>query len=229
MNSSLLQSELDEEENGGRMASMAFGIVIDNSDPDSQGRVLVQLSSLSQDGNTLPYNRSCWARVFSLNKCRKQYKLIVPEVNDRVIVTFQTSAYDNPLIVGIIPKDLQISASPSNVHSNEGRGITKIRTPGGHEIFFDIGLENQLEIHTKSGSTIKFDDSNNNSKIIVGNKDTNHNNNFVIINTSNDHVSIITQKDLRIKARSIEIESAENMSLKSGSTMTINGSMVKIN
>ncbi len=163
-------------------------------------------------------------------KYRKQYKLILPKVNDQVIVTFQTGVYDNPLIVGTIPKELQISASASNVHNNEGcHSIAKIRTRGGHEIFFDTTLEKQLEIHTKSGSTIKFDDSSNNSKITIGRKHTNQNNNCVIIDTSNDHVSITTQRDLRISARNIEIESSENMSLKSGSTMALNGSMVKIN
>lgn len=44
-----------------------------------------------------------------------------------------------------------------------------------------------------------------------------------------DTVSLTTQRDLWIKAKNIEIEADETIRLKSGSTMTINGSLTKIN
>ncbi len=230
MNSSLQESELDEEEKGSRISSIAFGIVLDNSDTDGDGKVLVKLYSLSEDGDTLPYNRICRANVFYINKSSKEFRIFIPEINDQVIVTFQTRGYDNPLIVGIIPKELQTSMNGADVHNNEEiRSITRILTRAGYELFFDTTLENQVEIHTKSGSIIRVDESNNNSKIMIGNKNANHNNNWIIIDTSSEQISITTKKDLRIKAPNIEIESAENMNLKCGSTMTLNGSIVKIN
>ena len=44
-----------------------------------------------------------------------------------------------------------------------------------------------------------------------------------------DSISISTQKNLHFKAPNVEIEASETMRLKSGETMTINGSIVKIN
>jgi hypothetical protein len=44
-----------------------------------------------------------------------------------------------------------------------------------------------------------------------------------------DSVSLTTRRDLRIKAKNIEIEADDKVHLKSGSTMTINGSLIKIN
>ena len=44
-----------------------------------------------------------------------------------------------------------------------------------------------------------------------------------------DTISLTTQRDLRIRAKNIEIEADETIRLKSGSTMSMNGSLIKIN
>ena len=52
---------------------------------------------------------------------------------------------------------------------------------------------------------------------------------FVEIVPTQNSISICGPVDLHIKAVNVEIEAEREMKLKSGSVMTINGSLVKIN
>jgi hypothetical protein len=49
------------------------------------------------------------------------------------------------------------------------------------------------------------------------------------LDPTHNSISISSQMDLHIKAPNIEIEADKFMNLKSGSIMTINGDIVKIN
>jgi hypothetical protein len=96
----------------------------------------------------------------------------------------------------------------------------------------------QIEIQTKSGYRIIIA-QNSCSEIerivIRDNSDsTSHNSseekvNSIEIDPFQNSVSIFTEMNLRIRARNVNIEANEAMNLKSGSIMTINGSLVKIN
>lgn len=117
-------------------------------------------------------------------------------------------------------------------------------------------VEEKIEFHTKLGTKITIVTHNGNSSTslfervsIVYSKDkSNHYNSVdsdgstngngsqlktkntsMEIEISNEGMSMTTQSDLLIKAGNIVIEADDTMKLKSGSTLTINGSMVKIN
>ena len=94
-----------------------------------------------------------------------------------------------------------------------------------------IEEEKTLEIQTKSGyKIIIYANPLSLGEIIKIQKyDAEHIPPLIEFDTAKQSILISTKKNLSIKADNIEIESKETMKLKSGSTMTINGSLVKIN
>lgn len=224
----LLKSDLAKPESDSRMPLVVFGIVLDTCDPECLGRILVLLSSPSRDGKNGLYNTKCWARALYSNNCGK-CRSFAPNIDDHVIVTFQEDVYDTPIIVGIIPKELHPVIISANDECEDIRSNAKINTGHGHHLFFDTNLFNHLEINIKSGRTITLNDCLESSKITISEENATQGNANVTVNMSDTQLSITTNKDLKIKARNIEIESEEMLSLKSTSTMTLIGSIVKIN
>jgi hypothetical protein len=96
----------------------------------------------------------------------------------------------------------------------------------------DEGKE-KIEFVLRSGIRISVNLTSSRSKaerIIVTIDDASHPKvNSTEMEVQPDTISLTTQRDLRIKAKNIEIEADETIQLKSGSTMTINGSLIKIN
>ena len=95
--------------------------------------------------------------------------------------------------------------------------------------------EEQIEIETICGYRIIVTriKSSGYDRLVIMNNGT-HNNlqekiNSIRIDLSQNSVLLSTEKNLSIKASSINIEASESMNLKSGSVMTINGSLVRIN
>src|SRR6185312_9649556 len=97
--------------------------------------------------------------------------------------------------------------------------------------------QNQIEIHTTNRQKISFSNQNDSvsEKIIITKLDKNSkgiddNNNSIIINPSENSLSIIGDKmNLNIKVQNLSIEATENITLNAKSTTRINGKMVCIN
>lgn len=106
-----------------------------------------------------------------------------------------------------------------------------IKTRGGHEIFFDDkDLNYGLEIRTRSGHLIKFESSSYNEpeNILIEKNESKRHKSSIHLDSAGQ-ISIMDAPTLKIKAENIEIEATDKMKLVSGSTMTINGPVVKIN
>lgn len=202
-----------------RINGVAVGIVTNNYDDEKHlGRVKIYFPWLSQK------NETDWVRICSFMAGRERGGFFLPEVGDEVLVAFEHGDINSPFVLGSLWSK---EDKPPETNVDGKNNIRKIKSRSGHEIIFDDsqGLE-LLSIHTKSGHNILLDDTPGSEKITIKDKTEN---NYIEINSSQKSISISSQMDLSIKANSIKIEASENMKITSGSSMTINGSMVSIN
>jgi hypothetical protein len=101
------------------------------------------------------------------------------------------------------------------------------------EHLYEANSNEQIEVHTRSGYRIIIGRTNSGSdKIVITNSTKNEETEqgpFLEIVPTQNSISISTPTDLHIKAKHIDIQATEGMRLESGSVVTINGSLVKIN
>lgn len=77
-----------------RIQGSVIGVVTNNADPDTLGRVKLAFPWLA------PYYESDWARVVQYGAGRKWGGLFVPEVGDEVLVAFEFGDVRRPYVVG---------------------------------------------------------------------------------------------------------------------------------
>jgi phage protein D/phage baseplate assembly protein gpV len=78
----------------GSSSGVVVGIVTDNDDPDRLGRVKLRFPSMSAD------YESNWARVAAPGNGASRGMVWIPEVNDEVLVAFESGDRQRPFVVG---------------------------------------------------------------------------------------------------------------------------------
>jgi len=112
-------------------SGLLIGIVTDNQDPLSQGRVKVLFPSLSHD------HASEWARLVVPGGGDKRGIAFLPEVNDEVLVGFEQGDLDHPYVLGGLWNGRD--APPQALNTPASRGVQKrvLVSRAGHKIVFD--------------------------------------------------------------------------------------------
>ncbi|MDQ6863911.1 MAG: phage baseplate assembly protein V [Thermoproteota archaeon] len=227
MTGNLTDFNLGETNVDKKISGVVRGIITDNNDPNNLGRVRVHFSGLSYE------NETDWIKIFGSIFDEDGWTSFSPKLGEEVLVAFEHGDFNHPIVLGFLRNKQQVKLADSSIENFDKNNteVKKIITRGGHEIIFDDAHRNdQIEIHTKAGHNIVFDESRNNgSEKIVISKVLSDDKNFIEIDSYCDSILISAQTDLNIKAADIEIEATGIMSLKSGSTMTFNGSLIKIN
>jgi uncharacterized protein involved in type VI secretion and phage assembly len=209
-----------EEMRGRRIEGIVLGIVTNNQDPESVGRVKVKFPWL-EDGD-----ESYWARVATLMAGNDRGTFFLPEVEDEVLVAFDHGDINHPYVMGTLWNGVD---TPPETNENGKNNIRKIKSRSGHEIIFDDNdeeMKEKIEIRTNAGHTIVLDDSAGGEKIEIKDKTGN---NSIVIDSVQNAITISSQMKLSIKSPMIEIEAEGMMTLKSGANMTIQGAIVQIN
>ena len=113
-----------------RLLGVVVGVVAKNYDQQMPGRICVQIPVRDDKANELK-----WARLAMPSSGTEWGHYFLPEVGDQVLLAFEHGNIEKPYVIGCVPKD-----------SN------KFLTGSVHE-------KNQIKrIVTKNGSTIQFDD-----------------------------------------------------------------------
>ena len=152
----------------GRYYSLYTGIVTDNADPQSQGRVKVRVPALGRDE---PLTQ--WAYPVTPFAGRSYGFFFPPEVGDNVWVMFEGGNPDLPIYVGGWFGNPSKGPSSSEVPTEASpRGkspvIRELRTPSGHRLIFDdTDGSGSITIQTPKGILLKLDDSDGSLKIIA--------------------------------------------------------------
>jgi uncharacterized protein involved in type VI secretion and phage assembly len=73
---------------------LVVGVVTNNNDPDQMGRVRVKYPSLSDS------EESAWARVASMSAGKERGLMMLPQVEEEVIVGFEHGDTRRPIVIG---------------------------------------------------------------------------------------------------------------------------------
>ncbi|MCW5317869.1 VgrG-related protein [Nostoc sp. KVJ3] len=155
--------------------TLLVGIVTDNKDPRSWGRVKLMFPTLTEE------HTSDWARVVAVGAGSNRGFDCLPEVGDEVLVGFEHGDIHRPYVIGGVwngkdapPEKVSDSVTGSVrlrtiktrvghvlqfVEEDKGSSKTGIRveTTGGHKIYLNDS-DRCIEIETTGGHKIKMDD-----------------------------------------------------------------------
>lgn len=214
----LLTDQTGLEARRGRVHGAVVGIVTNNKDPEKLGRVKVKFPWLTDA------DESHWARVATFMAGKERGGWFLPEVDDEVLVLFEHGDVRFPFVVGSLWNGVDAAAYGNADGKNNVRAIT---SRSGHELIFDDDAQKgRLEIHTKAGHRILLDDSTGSEKILIEDKSGN---NKVEMDAVKGSIAVEAQMKLSLKAQTVEIEAGIALKLKSGATLEIQGTLVKIN
>jgi uncharacterized protein involved in type VI secretion and phage assembly len=205
---------------GGKIEGVLVGIVTNNKDPDGLGRVRVRFPVRESNDD------SYWARIATLMAGKGRGSFFLPEVGDEVLVAFEEGNAEHPYIIGGLWNGQD---TPPETNSDGKNNIRKIRSRSGHEIRFNDDAETKgekLVIRTNAGHVITLDDSDGKEKIEIKDKTEN---NSITIDSNQRAITIASDMKLSLKSQVIEIEAQGMMTLKANATLTIQGTLVKIN
>jgi phage protein D/phage baseplate assembly protein gpV len=200
---------------GGRSAvSVVVGLVLDNQDPSGLGRVKINLPGLSEDES------GHWARVAAPMAGGGRGMFFLPEINDEVLVAFEQGDITRPYVLGALWNGQD---KPPESNSDGQNNIRLIKSRSGHSVRFDdtAGSE-KIEIVDKSGENSVTIDTKSNTISIKSTQD-------VVIEAPRGKISL-RAKSVEVKSTAdTNVEAQTTMDLKASATMTIKGQRVNIN
>ena len=139
--------------------------VVDNQDPDAQGRVKVRLP-WSPDGSS---GYETWARLATMMAGGNRGTWFVPDKDDEVLVAFGGGNPDHPYVVGALwngqDSPPQTMDSDNNVKAIVSRNDIRVSlddTQGAETLTLSTPGGQKLTL-TDQGSTIRLEDSSGNS------------------------------------------------------------------
>ena len=139
----------------GRIYGVVVAVVTNNGDPGGLGRVKVKFPWLSDA------YESDWARVMSPMAGKGRGVLMLPEVDDEVLVMFEQGQVDHPYVIGALwngvdTPPLSNTDGQNNVRSitsRSGHTITLDDTPGAEKITISDGAGSEtIVLDSASGS-----------------------------------------------------------------------------
>jgi uncharacterized protein involved in type VI secretion and phage assembly len=231
---------------GARVDGMRLGIVTNVSDPENRGRVKLRFPWLSDD------YESDWARVLQLGAGVDRGLVLLPEVNDEVMVVFEND-YRRPYVLGGLYNGVDTAPFSPAVDSGSGTVQTRaFRSRTGHELVFsDADGAETVELRAKHDPdreatkvSVLLDGAANTLRIETSTD--NHTVSFLLdasngslkVDTSGDvtvaakgKASISTDKDFSVDAKGKgTIQAAKGLTLSSSSgEVTVRGTKIKLN
>lgn len=190
-------------------------MVTNLDDPDDLGRVKVKFPALGGS----PEIESWWVRIAAPMAGAERGFMILPEVNDEVLIAFEHGDVNRPYIVGGLWSSTDKPPKPKSEAIADGQVIQRVlKTRAGHLVILsDKVEEEQISITSMSGHTIVLDDGSENITI----KDKTGKNKMVI-GSSDNSMAINVDGDFSVTAKGkITLTSTQDMLLKSSANSTI--------
>jgi phage protein D len=121
--------------------SLVIGIVTNNKDPEKLARVRVKYPTL--DGEQ---NEGAWARVVGVGAGPERGQMMLPQVNDEVLIGFESGDPHKPYVLGALWNG---SDKPHSTHTNptggdQPDGSYVLRSPK----LIDVNAVDNVKIHT---------------------------------------------------------------------------------
>lgn len=230
------------------LPGVVIAVVTDNNDPDKLGRVKLKFVWNEND------DEPDWARIATIYVGKSRGSFFIPEIDDQVLVIFENGDINRPIVIGSLWNEQDII--PEQTGEN-GNNIKKIVTRSNHVVTFDdTDSSEKIEIKSKSGHVVTLDDAS--GKELVSVIDKTGKNLLKIDSTDNsitiscdgdlkisaDNITIDAKGKISMSAGgefsakstgNMDIQSSGSLSgkslgmtLKSDSTMSVEGSMTAI-
>jgi uncharacterized protein involved in type VI secretion and phage assembly len=206
-------SHLLESSNGHGMQGVVAAMVTNVKDPEDLGRVKVKYPWLGRSPQGADIE-SDWVRIAAPMAGAERGFMLLPEVNDEVLVAFEHGDIHRPYLVGALwgSTDKPPKKNSEAVGSDGKVNQRVLKTRAGHLIILDDKQgEEQISVTSKSGHTVILDDKSGSENITV--KDKTGNNKMVIDSTKNS-LTINVNGDFVVDAKGkITLQSAQDMTL----------------
>ena len=199
-------------EAGGYVKGVAVALVRQNRDPDGLGRVKVSYPWHDQP------RESHWARIAVAMAGPERGTYFLPEVNDEVLVAFERGDLRFPYVIGALWNGQD---RPPATNDDGNNDVRVIHTRKGHKLTFDDGERGMVQLELNDGKKLRIDDDG------IALDDTQGNS--LLIQTSNQAVTLQTQGRLTLKGATVSIEATGTLDVKSNATLSITGTLVQIN
>ncbi len=199
----------------GRFYGVTVGLVTNNQDPEGCGRVKVSLPWLSED------NESHWARVVTPMAGAGRGLYLLPEVDDEVLVGFEHGRVDSPFVLGALWNG-QDAPPESN----------------------DDGDNNRRSLVSRSGHTIRLDDTDGGEKIEIVDAAGKQS---IVFDSAAGTLTLSADQDLVIESKSgalkltgkngveivsqaaLKLEASQNAELTSSAQVNVKGAAINLN
>ena len=191
------------------------GIVTDNKDPKSWGRVKVKFPTLTEE------HASQWARVVAIGAANGRGFDCLPEINDEVLVGFEHGDIHRPYVLGGVwnGKDLPPERVDDSIMGGKVR-LRTVKTRTGHTLQFveeDKGSSKAgVRLETTGGHKIYLNDSED----------------CIEIETTGGHKIVLDDRGKSISVNStgnLSLKAQGNIEIKANGTITVNGAMISLN
>lgn len=204
----------EQEAMASRIQGVAVGVVTNNEDPESMGRVKVKFPWLSDA------DESQWARIAAPMAGKERGFYFLPEVDDEVLVVFEHGDVRFPYVLGALWNGKE---APPAKNDDGKNNIRVIKSRSGHVVRLnDEDGKEKIEIIDKSEKNSIIFDTAANTITIASDKD-------IALSASKGTIKLDAQK-IEIKSSAgTKIEAGAGMDVKASATMNIKGATVNIN
>jgi len=169
---------------------MQLADVIDNNDPQGQGRIKVKFK-----WECLTNDVTEWLRVVTPSagigdRGNNRGYFAIPEIDDQVMIAFEEGNVARPVVMGSVYHSASVNSSPL--------------------------VKNHLKsIITRSGHLLEFDDSDGTQGITL----TDIHQNVIHIDTKGNNITITALENMTLNCKNMQINVAENMATSVGQNM----------
>ncbi|WP_316826793.1 type VI secretion system Vgr family protein [Pedobacter miscanthi] len=166
---------------------MQLADVIDNNDPQGQGRIKVKFK-----WECLTNDVTEWLRVVTPSagvgdRGNNRGYFAIPEIDDQVMIAFEEGNVARPVVMGSVYHSASVDSSPL--------------------------IQNHLKsIITRSGHLVEFDDDAGTQGIKI----TDIHNNIIHIDTKGNNITITALENMTLNCKNMQINVQENMDVKVG-------------
>ncbi|RBQ01934.1 type VI secretion system Vgr family protein [Pedobacter miscanthi] len=172
---------------------MQLADVIDNNDPQGQGRIKVKFK-----WECLTNDVTEWLRVVTPSagigdRGNNRGYFAIPEIDDQVMIAFEEGNIARPVVMGSVYHSSSVDSSPL--------------------------IKNHLKsIITRSGHLIEFDDN----QETQGIKITDIHENIIHIDTKGNNITITALENMTLNCKNMQINVQENMAVQVGKEQSTN-------
>ncbi|MCA9980098.1 MAG: VgrG-related protein [Anaerolineales bacterium] len=212
----LISEEMQARERLDRWYGIFIGVVTNNNDPTQQGRVKVRFPWLDEHGE------SDWVRIAGVGSSSDTGLVMLPNVNDQVLVAFEHGDFNRPIIMGSLQQE---TGESTETQTENGQTVrASWRTSGGHNVTMaHNSRENYLQINTHSGHTVRLDETAQKLTITSAGGQT------VVLDDRTRQIRIEGGGDVAVQAQgNISVQAGRDLNLSATGRVNVRGSQINL-